>query len=194
MPDPDWPESNTAAVGRTNALYHLAQIVHGAGGANKLCLRATTGLQILHLALETGRFQRALGNQNEPVSLERLFNKVISPALDGSNGRFHATMAGDHDNRQFRVLLLDNRKQGKPVKARTLQPDIKKDQGRAPLLDQLQRLIAVRSHARVIALIFQKPCNKLTNIDLVVDYENISSHLQTSVSPFVLSDNAKPEL
>jgi hypothetical protein len=53
-----------------------------------------------NLALQLGGLERALGDQDQPVGLERLLDEVVGAALDGRDGGLDVAVAGDHHHRQ----------------------------------------------------------------------------------------------
>ena len=87
-------------------------------------------LELLDLALEPRGFQRAVGDQHQPVGLERLFDEVVGAVLDGGDRGFDIAVAGNHHDRQFGMLLLDGVEQLQAVELAALQPDVEKDQVR----------------------------------------------------------------
>ena len=85
-------------------------------------------------------------------------------------------MARDHQDRQRRIVGLQNIKQIEPVKPRPLQPDIKQNQARAPFGNGRKCCIAVGRRPRRIALIFENPGNEVANVAFVVHNKNIEGH------------------
>ena len=59
-------------------------------------------LELLDLALEPRGLQRAVGDQHQPVGLERLLDEIVGAALDGGDRGFDVAVAGDHHHRQLR--------------------------------------------------------------------------------------------
>ena len=143
------------AVRRRDALDDLTQLVDRRGRADQR--RGLAGLlaQFLHLAAELGGFQRPLGDEDEAVGLERLLDIVVGAALDGGDGGLDIAVAGDHDDRQVRVLLLDDVEQRQAVELGALQPDIEENQLRPALFDGGQALVAVGGRAHAVALVLE---------------------------------------
>jgi hypothetical protein len=118
-----------AAVGRGDLGDQLAQglgrrrLAHQAVGAEALHPQAAV------LALEIGRFQGALDHQQQAIGLERLFQELVGPALDGADGGLDVAVARDHDHRQVGVQGLDHVEQLQPVHAAALHPDVQDQQG-----------------------------------------------------------------
>ena len=48
-----------------------------------------------------------VGDQEQPVGLERLLDEVVGAALDRRDRGFDIAVAGDHHHRQFGMLALD---------------------------------------------------------------------------------------
>ena len=78
---------------------------------------ATSCFELLDLALEPRVLQRAVGDQHQPVGLERLLDEVVGAALDRRHGGLDVAVAGDHHDRQVRMLALDRIEQLQPVEA-----------------------------------------------------------------------------
>jgi hypothetical protein len=66
------------------------------------------GAQFLVLAAQAVRL-RCPGNEvQQMVRLERFFDEIVSTALDGGNGGFNIAVPADDDDRQMRMLALDD--------------------------------------------------------------------------------------
>ena len=111
-------------------LDSLAQLVHAWRAADQRACRRRKLLQFPDLALEPRGFQRARRHQDQAIGLERLFNEVIGAALDRRDRRLDVAVAGDHDDRHIRDVLLDRLEQLQPVELAALQPDIEEYQVR----------------------------------------------------------------
>src|SRR3546814_15238332 len=59
-----------------------------------------------------------------------------------------------------------------------LEPDVEQDQRRAPRRDRLERGIAVRRVARLIALVLEHASHEFADIEFVIDAENVERHNQ----------------
>ena len=93
-------------------------------------------LELLDLALEPRGLERALGDQHQPVGLERLLDEVVGAVLDGRDRGLDVAVAGDHHHRQFGMLLLDGVEQLQPVEPAALQPDVEEHQVRPARRDR----------------------------------------------------------
>jgi hypothetical protein len=71
---------------------------------------------------------------NQPVCLERLFDVIVRPALDGRNRCFNVAVTGDDHDRHFRIRFTEDIEQGQSVEAASHQPDIQNDKRRLALL------------------------------------------------------------
>ena len=169
-------DDHDAAVGLGGAVDGLAQLVHAgraagqhAGGRRKL-------LQLLDLALQPRGFQRAVGHQDQPVGLERLFDEVIGAALDGGDRGFDVAMAGDHHHRQVGIVLLDLLEQLQAVELGALQPDVEEHQMRTAAGDLGQRRIAVARGAGAKSLVLENTGHEIADIGFVIDNQNVTGH------------------
>ena len=72
-------------------------------------------LEIGDLALQLGGFQRALGDQDQAVGLERLLDEIVGAAADRRDGGLDGAVARDHHHRQARMHDLDLVEQGQAV-------------------------------------------------------------------------------
>ena len=69
-----------AGVGRRHPLDRLAELVDGRRMADDPARLDGTGAQIPDLALEARGLERALGDEHQPVGLERLLDEVVGAA------------------------------------------------------------------------------------------------------------------
>ena len=90
------------------------------------------GAQVLDLALEARGFERALGDEHQPVGLERLLDEVVGAGLDRRDGRLDVAVARDHHHRQVGMLRLDEIEHLQAVEPAALEPDVEEDEMRAP--------------------------------------------------------------
>jgi hypothetical protein len=111
----------------------------GAGDAEELGFGARPAAQLDVFPLQPRGFQRAPDHQHQPVGLEGLLDVLVGAALDGRDRRLDVAVAGEHDDRQIRMLLLDEAQDLQPVELRSLQPDVEQDQRGPARLDGGQR-------------------------------------------------------
>ena len=137
---------------------------------------AAAQLEVGDLALQLRGFQRALGDQDQAVGLERLLDEVVGAAADGRDGGLDVAVAGDHHHRQARMHDLDLVEQRQAVEPRALQPDVEEDQPRRAVGDRRQRAVAVVRRAGFVALVAQDARDEFADVFLVVDDENIRRH------------------
>ncbi len=107
-------------------------------------------LERLDLALEARGLERALGDEHEPVGLERLFDEVVGALLDRGDRGLDVAVAGDHHDRQFGMLLLERVEQLQPVEPAALQPDVEEDQVRPARSPHVPARRRCRAPMRVI--------------------------------------------
>ncbi|MHC2525806.1 hypothetical protein ACVIEM_002891 [Rhizobium leguminosarum] len=93
LPEPEAAEDHDAAVGRRHLLDRLAQLRNGDRCADQLQCVAGAALQLGNLALQLGILQRAFGDQDQPVGLERLLDEIEGAALDRRDGGLDVAMA-----------------------------------------------------------------------------------------------------
>ena len=135
--------------------------------------------ELLDLPLEPRVLQRAFGDQQQPVGLERLLDEVIGAALDRRNRGLDVAVAGNHHDRQFGMVLLEDVEQLQPVEPAALQPDVEENQV-GPAGDHCgERFFAVAGGARAVAFVLQNAGDQLADIDLVINDQDIGCHDQT---------------
>ena len=126
-----------AAVGGRDLLQQLPQLPHGVRTAQQLGVGSCFALERLIFPLQAEGFERAADNQQQTVRLEGLLDVLVGTALDGCDGRFDIAVAGDDDDRNLGVLLLDDIEEIEAVELRAHQPDVEDDE-RRPTLPRLQ--------------------------------------------------------
>ena len=102
LPEPDGPMIMMRLLVGATRVDGLAQLVHRGRHADQVETVAGALLQIGDLALQLGGFQRALGDQDQAVGLERLLDEIIGAAADRRDGGLDVAVARDHHHRQVR--------------------------------------------------------------------------------------------
>src|SRR5579863_411931 len=174
-----WPDDKDPAVGWPHSLGGLSQLIGGRGMADDGRGRRAKLFELLDLALEPRVVQGPLGDQQEPISLERLFDEVIGTALNCRNRGLDVAVAGDHHHRQLGMVQSQNVEQLQSVEAAALQPDVKENEVGPAGNDCRDRLLTVACSAGAIALVLQNTGDQFADIDLVVDDQDIGCHDQT---------------
>src|SRR6185312_5227528 len=164
------------AVGRRDPLDSLAKLAHGRRHADQVEGLATAHLEIGNLALQFRGFERALGDQDQPVRLERLFDEVVGATADGGHRRLDIAVAGNHHHGHGRMHDLDFIEQGKPVKARALQPDVEEYEPGRSIRDGRERAVGIERGAGFMTLVAQYARDKFPNVFFVIDDEDIRRH------------------
>ena len=100
-------DNHNTAVGLGRALDGLAKLIHASGASRQNASCRCELLEFLDFALQPRGLERPRGHQNKPVGLERLFNEVVSAALDGSDRGFDIAMPGNHDDRHVDMVPFD---------------------------------------------------------------------------------------
>ena len=173
LPEPGAPVTRMRAfVGATRSIG-LAQLVHGRRMADDPARLDRAGAQILDLALEARGLERAVGDEHEPVGLERLLDEVVGAGLDGRDGGLDVAVARDHHHRQVRMLLLDDVEHLQPVEPAALQPDVEEDEVGPPRFDRGERLVGGAGGARAVALVLEDAGHELADVGFVVDDQNV---------------------
>ncbi len=167
-----------AAVGRRHSLDRLAKLAHGGRHADKVEGFAAALLQVRKLAAKLRRLQRALGDEDQPVRLERLFDEIVCATPDGRDRRLDGSVAGDHHDGQVRMQLLDLVQKCQPVQARSLQPDVEEDETRHPVGDRSQSAVGVVGRARLVAFVVEDAGDQFANVLLIVNDQNVRRHFQ----------------
>ena len=93
-----------AFVGATRSIVCRSWLTAGEWPTIRLAWRER-GAQVLDLALEARGLQRAVGDEHQPVGLERLLDEVVGAGLDRRDGGLDVAVARDHHHRQVRMLL-----------------------------------------------------------------------------------------
>ena len=177
MPEPAPPRISTRLlVGATRSIER-AQLVDGRRLADHLEADDRALAQLAHLALQLGGLQRAQRHEQQAVGLERLLDVVVGAALDGGDGGLDVAVAGDDDDRQIGVRLLDDVEHLEAVEPAALQPDVEDDELRPALLDGLQRLVGIARQPRAVTVVLQDAGDHLADVGLVVDDQDVRCHL-----------------
>ena len=74
------------------------------------------------------------------------------------------------------MLPLDGFEQLQPIKLRALQPYVEKDQLRAARFNRRDSLVRIARQTRPVSLVLQDAGDKSTNVVLVINDKNVSSH------------------
>src|SRR5215469_16601072 len=133
-------------------------------------------LELPHLALKPGILERAFGDEQQAIGLERLFNEIIGAALDRRHRSFDIAVARNHHDRQFRMLLLEAVEQLQTVKPAALEPNIEENEIGSARDHSGERLVAVAGGAGAMALVLQNARDQLAYIRLIVDDQDIGCH------------------
>ena len=173
---PGRTDDQDAAVGRRDLVDGLPQRIDRRRATDDARRQRAECLELLDLAAQARRLQRAVGDQNEPVRLERLLDEVVGALLDGGHCGFDVAVPRDHHHRQIGMLFLDHAEKLQAVKLAALQPDVEEDQIGTPARDRVQRGVAVARGAGVVALVLQQAGHQLADVRLVVNDENVRRH------------------
>jgi hypothetical protein len=168
-------DQHPAARGR-HALDLLARMIDRRGLPSSSYSRPGPAAQLFVLALEAGRLDGAVHDEQQAVGLEGLFHEVIGAELDRLDRGFDIAMAADHDHRQVRVLALDDAQGLEPVEGAALQPDIEDHHRRTPGADRLERAVAIGRFARLVALVLEDSRDEQTDVRFIVDDQNVTRH------------------
>ena len=142
-----------AAAGRRDAVDLLAKLVCRVRRTDKIKVAARAQLQLLVLAPERRAFDRPRDQQQQPVGLERLFDKIVGADPDRLDRGLDRAVAADHHHRHRRDVGAELAQDLDAVELAALEPDVEDDQGRLAHLDRRGHLIAVGGLAGVVALV-----------------------------------------
>ena len=170
------PHDQNSAVRLGRAVDGLPQLVHAGRAARHDAGSRRQLLEFLDFALQARGFQRACGNQDQPIGLEGLFDKVISATFDGRDGGFDVAVAGNHHDREIGVVALDLFEQLQTIELAALQPDVEEHQVGPAVGDFGERRIAVTRRPRRESLVVENPGDKIANVGFVIDNQNITCH------------------
>ena len=173
-----------ARIGGPELVDDSLQIGDRRRGADHPVDGAAARLQLVDFALQARGLERAFGNQDQTVRLERLLDEVVGAELDRRHRRLDIAVAGNHHDRHVRILPLDRLKQLQPVQLRTLQPDVEQDKLRPARLDRRDRLVRIARQARAVAFVLQNAGDEFADVVFVVDDENVSSHQDDPIFSF----------
>src|SRR6516225_5073249 len=121
-------DNENTAVRRRYFLDRLAQLIDRWRMSNQRGGERSELLELPHLALKPRILECAFGDQQQTIGLERLFDEIIGAALDRGHRGFDIAMARNHDDRQFRMLLLETVEQLQAIKPAALQPNIEENE------------------------------------------------------------------
>ena len=170
------PRDHDAAVGRRDPFDRLLQMVDGDRRADEAAGVAGPFAQVAHFAAQLRRLQRALGDQQQAVGLERLLDIVVGTAPDGRDGRLDVAVAGNHHHRQIGVLRLDDVEQRQTVDPAAGQPDVEENERRAALLDLGEGGVSVTGGTGAVALVFENSGDEPADVSFIIDDQNIGRH------------------
>ena len=177
LPEPAPPRISTRLlVGATRSMDERSWLM---AGDLPIISKLTTerSLQLLDLALQLGGLERAQRHQQQPVGLEGLLDVVVGAALDGGDGGLDVAVAGDDDDRQIGVRLLDDVEHLQAVEAAALQPDVQDDELRAALLHRFQGFVGIAGETRAVTVVLQEAGDHLADVRFVVDDQDVGCHL-----------------
>src|SRR5262249_31314411 len=120
-------DNENTAVRRRHFLDRLAQLIDRWRMSNQCGGEESELLELPGLALKSGILERAFGDQQQTIGLEGLFNEIIGAALDRGHRGFDIAMARNHDDWQFRMLLLEAVEQLQAIKPAALEPNIEEN-------------------------------------------------------------------
>ena len=104
---PGGPEISTRELAGPSRSMTRLQVGDRRRGADHAVDRAGARAQVVDLALQPRGLQRPLGDQDQAIGLERLFDEIVGAELDRGDRGLDVAVAGDHHHRHVRVLLLD---------------------------------------------------------------------------------------
>src|SRR5215469_3237295 len=76
-------DNEDAAIRRRHLLDGLPQLINRRGMSNQRRGQRCELLELLHLALKTRILECTLGDQQQAIGLERLFDEIVGTALNG---------------------------------------------------------------------------------------------------------------
>ena len=183
-------DQNTA-VGCRHLLHGSPQMHHRLGSANNILgLRADTRFQLPDFFLEMLFPERPFHVMQQDIGFKRLCYEVVCAHLGRRDGHIECGMTTNHYHLLFRIIPADDFQGFQAIHFAVAQPYIQNDQGGLPASHRFQRFAAVHRLPGPVAAIFQGTRNLCANIFLVVDDQNIMSHVRSV--PFLLRVNVAP--
>src|SRR5665213_1261833 len=165
-----------AAAGRRDTLDLRAQLTDRMRVADQFVVAARTQLQLLVLAPQARRLDRALDDEQQAVRLERFLDEVVGTDLDRRDGGFDRAVAADHHDGKARQLTAHDLEDLEPVELAALEPDVEDDERRLARAHGGERLIARPRFTCVVALVLENAAHQHADVGLVVDDENFMRH------------------
>src|SRR5215472_16840768 len=156
-------------VGRRDFLDRLAQLVDRRGMPDQRRGERSELLELPHLAFKPRIFKGAFSDQQQSVGLERLLDEVVGTTLDRGHRSLDIAMTGNHDDRQFGVLLLETIEQLQTIEAAALQPDVEKNEIGPPSDYGSECIVAVACRTCAVAFILKDARDEFADVGLVVN-------------------------
>src|SRR5437762_10389603 len=125
-----------AAAGRRDALDLLAQLIDRRRGTDQVELAAGAQPQLGILPAQLRGLDRASDEEQEPVGLERLLDKVVGADLDRLDRGFDRAVPADHDDRDGRHLGAQLAQDRDAVELAALQPYVEDHERWLPAMDR----------------------------------------------------------
>ena len=125
-----------AAAGRRDAFDLLAQLIDRRRGADQVELAAGAQPQLGILPAQLRGLDRASDEEQEPVGLERLLDKVVGADLDRLDRGFDRAVPADHDDRDGRHLGAQLAQDRDAVELAALQPYVEDHERWLPAMDR----------------------------------------------------------
>ena len=178
LPGPRGARDQDAGIGARQLGDHLAQLLSRHRLSGHPLRRDRLGAKPPVLPAQARGLEGAFDQQQQPVGLERLFEELVGAALDGGHGGLDVAVAADHDHRQVAVEALDQIQQLQPVHAAAGHPYVQDQQRGLACADGGQRALRVVGGPDRVAFVGEDSRHQVADVGLVVDHQNVSSHLQ----------------
>ena len=168
-----WASDEQAAPGIGDAFKSRADLVDGRGIAGEGIRHGNALTQTGVLAAQSLSRGGALDQQQQALCFEWLFEEIHGAATDGRNRGIDVAVAGEDDDRQFRLTLLDLVEHFQPVHRAAMEPHIQQHEARAALVHCGERGGAVSRRAAAIAFVAEHAGNEFADVAFVVNNEDV---------------------
>ena len=173
--------NHQAAVGRRHPVDGLTQGLNSVAAADQVGVFARLLPQHGVFSLQRRGFQRALDQDQQPVSVEGLFDEVIRALFNRAHGGLDRAVTGHHDHKRRGNALLIFFEQGDTIGGRTLQPDVLKNQIGAGQTHLPTGLGVTMRSPDPVALVLQNAAEQHADIGFIVYDQYVGGHQSPSL-------------
>ena len=183
LADPGRPGDQHARTRPRDPLDRGADLLHRGCLADQLALVAELQLELCVLPLEARGLARALDQHQQALGVERLLQEVVGALLDCGDRGFDRAVTADHDHRHVGMAAPDLVEHLETVQLRPLEPNVQEHGARRLCVDLRQRRTPVPCVTHVVTLIAQDRRDRVADLGLVIDDQNVCRHSDPDTLP-----------